>query len=422
MKSKNSFFYKYDSLVNNFFYFTLLRFFNIVTKFLLIAYLIRILGEKTFGLLTWSESILQYFVIIINFGFNIYGAKYVIKYKDNKDILDNIISSIYLIKGFFLIFSFLTLISFSFVDIINDNISILLLLLISSIGDLFFPIWYFQGIGKLKPLTIAVGVARFILLASTFLLVNSKQDLYLYIYIFSACQILMGLSGFYSLKKHSGFKFIFPKRRVLQTIFYKAKFYFWGNLSMIVFNALTIFLIGIYISMEKVAGFDISLKIVAFFLLPFEILQAAALPLITKTQNKILLKKLTYFSFLIGFVIFLCLNLFSHKLLFLLGGIEMTKYSAVLKSISLITLTVPVTFVLGQCGLVAFGQDKGYNYSLIKVAIFYLVVVFGLFFTDKISFNSLLYLRIFSDYLLLVMILIQIFKHKIFKFTLTKLW
>ena len=101
--------------------------------------------------------------------------------------------------------------------------------------------------------------------------------------------------------------------KILKSIISKAKLYFLGNLSMLVFNALTIFLIGIYVSMEKVTAFDISLKIVIFFLLPFEILQAALLPVITKTQNKNLLKKVVYISFFTGIIIYVGLNLFPER-------------------------------------------------------------------------------------------------------------
>lgn len=408
-------FYKHKIIINNFFHFTLLRAFNIVTKFLLVAYLVRILGENTYGLLTWSESILQYFIIIINFGFNIYGAKYIIKYKDQKPHLDNIISSIYIIKSFFLLISFLTLFLIFSSNVLNANYNILFLLLISAVGDMLFPIWYFQGIQKLDSITKIVAISKFLLLLGVFIFVKSSQDLYVYIYLFSGCQILMGILGFFLLRKHSSFSFIVPNIKTIKKIFSKAKLYFLGNLSMLVFNALTIFLIGVYVSLEKVTGFDISLKIVLFTLLPFEILQATFLPEITKNQNINQLKKLAYLSFLTGVIIFICLNLFSEGLLNLFGGEEIVKYSYVLKKLSLITLTVPLTFLLGQTGLIAFGFDKQYNYSLILVAVFYVATIIGLLLFDIISFDKLIYLRVFSDYLLLLIILYHIFKNKILK-------
>ena len=62
-------------ILKNLSFLTILRVFNVGAKFILVAYLIRVLGKINYGVLTWVDSIIQYFLIIINFGFNIYAAK-----------------------------------------------------------------------------------------------------------------------------------------------------------------------------------------------------------------------------------------------------------------------------------------------------------------------------------------------------------
>ncbi len=412
--SLSSLFRKHKSIKANFFYLAIIRLVNITTKFLLVAYLIRVFGEKTFGLLTWFESILQYFIIFINFGFNIYGAKYIVTHKENNINLNKIISSIYLIKGVLFLCSFLILVILYCTNAFTANYSILFILLLATIGDLLFPIWYFQGKENLKPLVKAVGFSKGILLITTLVFINSPNKLNIYIYLFTASQILMGLLGFLSLKKDACFQFQFPEKKLLKSVLSTAKFYFLGNFSMLIYNALTVFLIGLYISMEKITGFDISLKIVFLCILPFEILQAVALPVITKSQNKKTLEKIVLLSLLMGGCIFLFLNIFGDKLLFLFGGEETVKYLSTLKYLSFLALTVPATFMLGQCGLVAFGKDKQYNYSLITVAVLYIAIVFYLILTQTISFDNLLFLRVFSDYLLFGILIFIAFKNNLF--------
>ena len=52
-----------DSLIilKNLSYLSFLRFFNIGIKFFLVAYLVRVLGEINYGILIWSDSIIQFF-------------------------------------------------------------------------------------------------------------------------------------------------------------------------------------------------------------------------------------------------------------------------------------------------------------------------------------------------------------------------
>ena len=81
-----------------------MRFFNIGIKFLLVGYLVRVFGEFGYGQITWVDSIIQYFVLFINFGFNIYASKRVVELSGDKDALNEIVSSIYIIKtGLFII-------------------------------------------------------------------------------------------------------------------------------------------------------------------------------------------------------------------------------------------------------------------------------------------------------------------------------
>ncbi|CAA0164003.1 oligosaccharide flippase family protein [Tenacibaculum maritimum] len=410
-----SFIKKYKSIRANFLYLAIIRFLNITTKFFLVAYLVRVFGEKKFGLLTWFESILQYFIIFVNFGFNIYGAKYIVNYKENNIQLNKIISSIYFIKGSIFVSSFFILIILYFFGTFTTNNTILFILLLSALGDLLFPIWYFQGKENLKALIRTVVLSKGILIVATFCFINNPYKLNLYVYIFTICQILMGVLGFLALKKDANFHFILPEKKILKSVLSTAKFYFLGNVSMLIYNALTVFIIGLYFSMEKVTAFDISLKIIFLCILPFEILQAVVLPTITKSKNKKLLKKMVLISLITGASIYFFLNIFGYNLLFLFGGEEMVKYLSILKKLSFLALTVPATFMLGQCGLVAFGIDKQYNYSLTIVAIIYVIIVFYLIITQTISFNKLLFLRVFSDYLLFSFLIFLAFKNNLFK-------
>ncbi|MFL0062813.1 oligosaccharide flippase family protein, partial [Tenacibaculum maritimum] len=311
--------------------------------------------------------------------------------------------------------SFFILIILYFFGTFTTNNTILFILLLSALGDLLFPVWYFQGKENLKALIRTVVLSKGILIVATFYFINSPYKLNLYVYIFTICQILMGVLGFLALKKDANFHFILPEKKILKSVLSTAKFYFLGNVSMLIYNALTVFIIGLYFSMEKITAFDISLKIIFLCILPFEILQAVVLPAITKSKNKKLLKKMVLISLITGASVYFFLNIFGYNLLFLFGGEEMVKYLSILKKLSFLALTVPATFMLGQCGLVAFGIDKQYNYSLTIVAIIYVIIIFYLIITKTISFNKLLFLRVFSDYLLFSFLIFLAFKNNLFK-------
>jgi len=94
------------------------------------------------------------------------------------------------------------------------------------------------------------------------------------------------------------------------------------------------------------------------------------------------------------------IQLFSSQLVLLFGGEELLIYTDTLKTLSLLTPIMSVTFILGSCGLVAFGFFKEYNFSLLISSIIYIVIVLFLYLLDEITFWNLIYLRVFSDFVL----------------------
>ena len=93
-------------ILKNLSFLSVLRFFNIGVKFLLVAYLVRVLGKINYGILTWVDAAIQYFLIFINFGFEVYAAKYIVENRDSKANLNKVTSAIFIIKAFYLLVAF----------------------------------------------------------------------------------------------------------------------------------------------------------------------------------------------------------------------------------------------------------------------------------------------------------------------------
>lgn len=399
-------------IVKNLSYLTLMKVFNIGVKVVLAAYLIRILGSEKYGLITWLDSVIQYFIMIVNFGFNIYAAKYIVENKNKQIKINEIVSSIFIIKGLLFFLSLMCVLLLGSFETFSNYKTFLLLLMFSGIGEVLFPVWFFQGIENLKPATFIVFLTRLFLLIGTVIFVNSQYNVLAYILLLVLSSIVMGVSGIFYLFKYFNIKIIALPISKLVSYFKEALPFFIGRFLSLVFNFGTIFFIGKFCLLEQVTGFDTGLKIVMLGVIPFEMLQQAVFPTISRTQNKGMLKKIVYAAFIIGAFIGLITYLFSDNLMFLFGGDEMLKFASVLKVLSLLSPFVALTFVLGTCSLVAFGYYKEYNFSLIFTSIIYILVLIVLYFTDKINFWSLIYLRVFGDVLMALIRLYYSLKRK----------
>ena len=400
-------------ILKNLSFLSILRFFNIGVKFLLVAYLVRVLGKINYGILTWVDSIIQYFIIFINFGFNVYAAKYIVENRESKKELNKITSAIFSIKIILFLLSFFILYSLTFIDTFSEYQDYLYLMLIMGIGEVFFPIWYFQGVEKLKLATYITVFSKLVLVIGTVIFVVKPNDLNIHINLILLSYFLMGFLGYLSLVKKFNFIFVWTGKKMLFKIIKEAYMFFLGRFLSLTFNFMTIFLIGVFYSMDYVSGFDIALKIVLVCIIPFDMLQQAVFPTITRNKDKLLLKKTIYFSVSFGVFLSIILFFFSKKLLLLFGGSEILEYSNVLKILAIIPPFVALTFMLGTCTLVAFGYNKEYNKSLVISSLLYILIVLFLNYFDCLTFWNLVYLRVFSDVTLTFIRIIYVKKLKI---------
>ncbi|SHM06672.1 oligosaccharide flippase family protein [Flavobacterium xanthum] len=393
-----------NEVAHNFFYFSVIKFTNILSKYILLGYLIRTLGEHGYGILTWVDSFTQYFLILVNFGFDMYVAKYIVENKQNKAKIDEIISAILTIKTGLFVFGFVLLGLFSFNDEITKVIHLLFFMLLMGIGEILFPIWYFQGIEKMKPIAIVSVISRSLLVILTILFVKNASHILVYVFILVLSNLVWGGLGFYFLKKVSNFKFIVVPLATLKLYLKEGYLFFLGRFSTLFLNFGTIFLIGYFCSKNLVSGFDIASKIIFAFIFPFEVIQQAVFPSIVRTRNKLFLQKLVLFTICCALLFAGSIYYFSEELMVFFGGISMGKYAYLLKQLVVLIPVISSSIIIGSCSLVAFGALKQYNYALVFSCLIYIFVVLLLYFMGQMSFKNLVILRISVDIIMVLLI------------------
>jgi PST family polysaccharide transporter len=331
-------------IFKNFSYLWLLRIFNILSQYILVSFLIRNLGSEKYGIFVWAYSIIQYLVIVVNFGFNTFAAKYVPENLNKKDNLNKIFTTII---GFKLLLYFISATLFIIlslnIEVFADNSILFLILLGIGFGEAIFPIWFFQGKEKLEIPTKIVFLFRLILVISTLLFISNEYHLIRYAYFLTGTNILIGMSGLMIALNKLNIRFVKVKLSYIVNIINEAFIFFIGAIFGKSFNFVAIFLIGLYFTMEEVASFDIAFKIIAAIQLPFETLSVALFPTIARTKNIKLNEKIIFGSFIISLLLWWLTYWQSDFLISLLGGKELINYSYLLKKLSVL---IPVVYNL----------------------------------------------------------------------------
>ena len=141
-------------IFSNFFSLSLLEVSNYLFPLITLPYVVRTLGPDNYGFLAISTAITNYLLIIVGYGFNIWATKEIAQNKnlDHRNyIFSGVIYSKFLLAVLILFFSYIMLLLFE-IDIVLKILLMISFLIV--VPNIFYPIWFFQGVQKMHYLTI----------------------------------------------------------------------------------------------------------------------------------------------------------------------------------------------------------------------------------------------------------------------------
>lgn len=169
-----------NSLRKNIFYLFLVQGSSYLLPLITFPYLLRVLGVEYFGVLGFCQATVQYLVLLTDYGFNWTATQIIAKNRNDYQKISKVFWSVMVAKIIlFLIALFILLLLIAFVDKYQSLYLVLISYIPLIIGNVIYPVWLFQGLEKMKWITISTLVARFLLLPLTFLFVKGPADVWL---------------------------------------------------------------------------------------------------------------------------------------------------------------------------------------------------------------------------------------------------
>jgi len=377
MKKKAKQIFKQNKLIlSNFGYLGVLHVVRMLIPLITYPYLIRVLGKGNYGTIILAQTIISYLVILINFGFNISATKDVSIYKDNKEKLNEIVSSILIIKGVLFLLSFGIILCFLYFSSLTEQQEALFLICMwMCFYEFIFPIWYFQGIEKMGYITFLTLGTRIFFLILIFIFVKTESHLLRVPFINGLGGCIAGFYSIYILFWRHGIKFRIVSLKKIATYIKESYTLFLNNVIMALKDKTNLLLIGFFLGNGAVAEFDLAIKIKDLLFIPINLINQATYPKISREKNMKYMIKVLKISVLGLTLVTILIFPFIDEIVGFLGGQNLYRATYLTQIILFSVPFVAISFTLSSNCINALGYYKLLLRSMTFSTISYFLII-----------------------------------------------
>lgn len=397
-------------VVSNLSYMSALQLFLLLAPLITYPYLVRVLGKELYGAILTAQMLVSYASVLIDFGSNEVCAKHISLNRDNLKLLSRIVNSVICLRFLiWLISFFIFLLVITIVPAYNKYFVLFLLSYGMTSNELLFPQFFFQGIEKMKYITIVSITTKLLFIILIFIVVQEPDDYLLVPVLYSVGYFAGGMISIYIIYKKMGLCFYIPSKNDMLFYLKDSSAIFSTNLISTIKDKINYLFVGSYLGMSSVVVYDLGYKLVALFSKPSNILAAVMLPRLAKSRKLTILKKTLAISLIITSIAVLIANIFMwHIVEFFIGTTEVDVLPIRLFTIVPVILSISVIICIDY--FIAFGHNKYALYSIIVTTSGYLVFLCFLLLSN--SLNSIYSFILLSMTAYLIELLYRMFVFK----------
>lgn len=347
-----------------------LQMINFAVTLLILPYLARTLGVRGWGEVVFVQLVINYLLWITNWGFYLGATRRVSAKRDNQEVLSGMLFNTLAAQWF------LTLVLFlvgSAILVVFFSVNQKMMYIAASgllIGNILTPIWYLNGLEKIKEAAMIQLSVKLLSIPLIFLFVHEKSDTVTYLVINSICSIVVGLLVMYQLYKFGHLRWkelrIFKIYRVVKVDFRLFLGALWANLN----GSLIPTVLGILGGPTALGYYNLAERAKSAAITVLQPISQALFPRMCYLfqhdhgSARRLLKQSAWILLGLSGTVSIVLFVFAADVLKLLGGNEFAEGESVLRWMAFTTFFTTASAFMTHQILIPAGHAKSYNRAM----------------------------------------------------------
>ena len=252
-----------NRLTQNIFSLLTLKGVDYVLNFVMLPFLLRMLGADRFGAIVFMQSVVQYMVVAVEYGFNMTAPRDIARASDEKSIgkiFSDVMTAKLLIAGVLIVLTVVALVVMP--STVDFDVILFLAVLPTVLGNIAFPVWFFQGIQQMKFITISVTAARLIILLSMFATVRAPDDYLIAALLQSSMMIVAGVLSFAIIFRSYRYVFVRPTLGGIKKVLLDGREIFISTVAINLYTTTNIVILGLMTNPTAVGYFGAANKLI----------------------------------------------------------------------------------------------------------------------------------------------------------------
>lgn len=333
-----------------------------------LPYLVRVLNPEGYGYFSLSLAIIQYFIIFVNYGFDLSATQKIAKLKNDRIgisfIYWNVISArlILAFLGFCVLCILVNLISS-----MNDISLVLFSAYVSVFGTALFPQWLFQGKEQLGTISIIRVILQIFSIPLLFLFVKSTSDLWVAALINAIPQLIIAIVSFLLIYKRKWIEWRKPSFNSIFNELIDGWHLFLSTAAISLYTTSTTVILGLLSGPVSVGIYSSANKLLQAAQGIYAPISASFYPRINKlvSENKVeamqMVRYLMKLQMLLTSIIGVCIFFFSPFVVNILFGPGFEKSIVVLRVMSILPFVIGLSDIFGVQVLLTHGYKKNFQ-------------------------------------------------------------
>jgi len=257
----------------------------------------------------------------------------------------------------------------------HDHLIIYTFAFFATISDVFFPIWFFQGIEKMKYITFINLFVRSLFIVAVFLFIKHKSDYILIPLLNSIGAFVSGIIALYIVFKKEGVIYTRVPKEKLVALFKDAFALFISQISIQLYMNFNKIIVGSVLGMKEVTIYDLGEKIASLLKTPILMFSQAVFPKISREKSISVINRVMFSVVFIVSVIYIGLFFTADWIVLFFTGIKIPMAITVVRIIGLSLIFVSFSIFLGGNRLIPFGFNKEYMFAMISNSLIYIFII-----------------------------------------------